>query len=116
MFETGDLLMVPFPFTDQTHAKRRPVLALTAPDIYGDFIACPITSRDRWINSRPLLPGDLATGPLPRPSWVRSDRVVTLNIGLVVNCIGRTTEEFRQAVASDLCRFIQDLPATGLTT
>jgi hypothetical protein len=43
MFEAGDLLMVPFPFTDQTHAKRRPVLALTAPDNYGDFIACPIT-------------------------------------------------------------------------
>jgi mRNA interferase MazF len=31
MFERGDLLLVPYPFTDLSAAKRRPVLALTAP-------------------------------------------------------------------------------------
>jgi mRNA interferase MazF len=28
MFERGDLLLVPFPFTDLSAAKRRPVLAV----------------------------------------------------------------------------------------
>jgi len=45
MFERGDLLLVPFPFSDLSAAKRRPVLALTTPDAYGDFIALPVTSR-----------------------------------------------------------------------
>jgi mRNA interferase MazF len=45
MFERGDLLVVPYPFTDLSAAKRRPVLALTGPDAYGDFIALPVTSR-----------------------------------------------------------------------
>ncbi|MFL5115730.1 MAG: hypothetical protein ACJ8DG_08840 [Microvirga sp.] len=36
MFERGDLLLVPF--TDLSAAKRRPVLAFTAPDTYGDFV------------------------------------------------------------------------------
>jgi hypothetical protein len=30
MPERGDLLLIPFPFTDLSAAKRRPVLALTA--------------------------------------------------------------------------------------
>ena len=47
MFEAGELVVVPFPFTDLSSAKRRPVLALTAPDTQGDFIGCPVTSRDR---------------------------------------------------------------------
>ena len=47
MFERGDLLLVPFPFSDLSATKRRPVLALTEPDRYGDFIAIPVTSADR---------------------------------------------------------------------
>jgi mRNA interferase MazF len=41
MSERGDLLLVPFPFSDLSATKRRPVLALTASDSYGDFIALP---------------------------------------------------------------------------
>jgi mRNA interferase MazF len=44
MPERGDLLLIPFPFTDLSAAKRRPVLAITASDRYGDFIALPVTS------------------------------------------------------------------------
>jgi hypothetical protein len=43
MFERGDLLLVPYPFTDLSTAKRRPVLALTKPDAYGD--SSPFRSR-----------------------------------------------------------------------
>jgi len=34
MFERGDLLLVPFTFSDLSASKRRPVLALTGPDGY----------------------------------------------------------------------------------
>ena len=55
MFEAGDLVLVPFPFTDLSSAKRRPVLALTAPDTQGDFIGCPVTSRNHWAAARPTV-------------------------------------------------------------
>jgi mRNA interferase MazF len=43
MSRRGDLLLVPFPFTDLSATKRRPVLALTDADSYGDFVALPVT-------------------------------------------------------------------------
>jgi len=38
MSEPGDVVVVPYPFTDQTRAKLRPVLVITAPDSQGDFV------------------------------------------------------------------------------
>ena len=84
MFERGDLLLVPFPFTDLSAAKRRPVLALTSPDSYGDFIALAVTSRPQAEHGLPLGSSDLVRGRLPAPSWIRTDRVVTLNSSLVI--------------------------------
>ena len=54
MPERGDLLLIPFPFTDLSAAKRRPVLALTAADSFGDFIALAVTSRPQTEHGLPL--------------------------------------------------------------
>lgn len=40
----GDLVLIPFPYSDLNAAKKRPVLVLTAPDRHGDFIALAVTS------------------------------------------------------------------------
>jgi mRNA interferase MazF len=103
MFERGDLLLVPFPFTDLSAAKRRPVLALTAPDGYGDFIALPVTSRPQPEQGVPLAPADLVRGSLPAASWIRTDRIVTVNASLVVKSIGRVSEAVVDAAVQRFC-------------
>ena len=106
MPERGDLLLVPFPFTDLSASKRRPVLALTASDSYGDFIALPVTSRPQTEHGLPIPAVDMLTGTLPAASWVRTDRVVTLNTSLVVKTIGRVSDRLVTAAAEQLCSYI----------
>lgn len=57
MFEAGALVLLPFPFSDATTAKRRPVLALTKPDEYGDFIGMAVSSCAHHANAVPLQGG-----------------------------------------------------------
>lgn len=106
MFERGDLLLVPFPFTDLSASKRRPVLALTGPDGYGDFIALPVTSRPQAEHGVPLAPSDLVRGALPAPSWIRTDRIVTLNARLVVKSFGRVSDEVVARAVERFCSHI----------
>ena len=51
IYRRGDLALVPFPFTDLSSAKRRPVLVLADPDGYGDFVAVAVTSRPHHCNA-----------------------------------------------------------------
>ena len=106
MPERGDLLLVPFPFTDLSATKRRPVLSLTGADGYGDFIALPVTSRPQAEHGLPITAADLIDGSLPAASWIRTNRVVTLNGGLVVKMIGRVSERIVVAAVGQLFAYI----------
>jgi mRNA interferase MazF len=112
MFERGDLLLVPFPFSDLSATKRRPVLVLTAPDSYGDFIALPVTSRPQSDHGLPIAPDDLVSGALPAPSWIRTNRIVTLNVSLVIKSIGRVAKPVVAAAAQRFCAQIMSSART----
>ena len=43
----GHLVLIPLPYADLSATKKRPVLALTAPDRHGDFIALAVTSVEQ---------------------------------------------------------------------
>lgn len=106
MIERGDLLVVPFPFSDLSTTKRRPVLALTGPDGYGDFIALPVTSRPQREQGLPLVGSDLEQGRLPAPSWIRTDRIVTLNSSLVIKQVGHVSDRVVSAAVERFCAHI----------
>lgn len=70
----GDVVVVPFPFSDLTQAKRRPALVIA--ELEGaKLILCQITSqsiRDRYTVS--IDESDFETGTLMRKSNVRPNR------------------------------------------
>ena len=107
MFERGDLVLIPFPFSDLSAAKRRPVLLLTRPDGYGDFIALAVTSRPQTDHGIALDPSHLVQGSLPFASWIRTDRVVTLNASLIVKALGRISEAVMTAALTRLCALVE---------
>ena len=106
MFERGDLLLVPFPFTDLSATKRRPVLAVTAADSYGDFIAIPVTSRPQAEHGLLIAAADMLTGTLPAASWIRTNRIVTLNASLVVKIVGRISDRVVSDAVERFCSYI----------
>lgn len=92
-FVKGDVVVVPFPFSDFTQSKRRPALVVTA--LSGeDLILCQITSqiiRDKY--SVPLRNDDFETGSLKQSSNVRPNRIFTTDSHLVLYRIGHLKEQ-----------------------
>ena len=80
----GDVVVVPFPFSDLTDAKRRPALILT--ELEGeDRILCQITSqqlKDR--HSIPIDETDFEEGSLRKMSNIRPNRIFTADCKIIL--------------------------------
>ncbi len=107
MFERGELVLIPYPFTDLSARKRRPVLILTNPDQHGDFIALQVTSRGYHEHSISLN-DQLKSGCLPKSSWVRTDRVITLNHMLIIKSFATCKELLVKDAITNLCRYLRE--------
>jgi mRNA interferase MazF len=87
-FVKGDVVVVPFPFSDLTLAKRRPALVIA--ELEGDdLILCQITSQriiDRYAVS--IEENDFETGTLRQKSNVRPNRVFTADRHIVIYLVG----------------------------
>ena len=70
-FVKGDVVVVPFPFSDLSQAKRRPALVMA--NLRGDdLILCQITSqavKDSYAVA--IADADFAEGGLKQPSHIR---------------------------------------------
>jgi len=85
----GDVVIVPFPFSDLTQSKRRPALVLASLD-GDDLILCMITSRDvRDRYALPLDHSEFTSGGLPVPSNIRPSRLFTADVAIVSRVVGR---------------------------
>ena len=70
-FVSGDVVVVPFPFTDLSSAKVRPALVL-ASLTRGDLILCQITSQAAGHpEAVPVLAADFEPGGGTRPRQLR---------------------------------------------
>jgi mRNA-degrading endonuclease toxin of MazEF toxin-antitoxin module len=85
----GEVVVIPFPHTDLTVGKRRPALVIV--DLPGqDLILCQITSRARSdAFSVPLDSSDFQRGQLAHPSFIRPQRLFTVEHRAIVYSIGK---------------------------
>lgn len=106
MVEYGNLVTIPFPFADQRTSKARPVLVISGQDAYGDFVCLAVTSRKRETNAVPLASSDMLSGHLPIPSWIRTDKVFTLNASLIIKVLGVVNTRVVEAALQQLCNHV----------
>jgi len=92
-FVKGDVVVVPFPFSDLSGSKRRPALVLT--DLNGDdIIICQITSQPTDdIFAQALRSEDFASGSLPVDSFIRPLRIFTADKHIVFRKVGQITPD-----------------------
>ena len=102
--QRGEVVLIPFPFTDHSAHKRRPVMVLTDPDEYEDFLGVAITSQPGHADAIALFDTYFERGKLPKPSWHLSARVYTLNRDNIVGLFGQLKPKAMARLQGEVCR------------
>ena len=103
-FLPGDVVKVPFPYTDRPTRQRRPALIVSSPDLqreHGLSWLLMITSAANrgWEGDVEIV--DLAQAGLPAPSVVRTAKIATIN-SRDAEYLGRVDHEVLNAVQRHL--------------
>ena len=103
----GDILVIPFPFSDLSNSKRRPAMIIAK--LKGDdLILCQITGQERFdAYSEEILPTDFISGTLDKPSMVRPNRIFTADKSIVLRKIGSLKKETIQRIQKRLVQIIE---------
>lgn len=98
----GDVVLVPFPFTDLSGVKVRP--AVVAADMGGDdVILCQVTSRFRDDGyTITLSDSDFVEGKLERDSLIRANKIFTMDSRKIITVIGTLSSSKRAEVCGKL--------------
>ena len=105
-FVKGDIVVIPFPFSDLNGSKRRPAFVIKELP-YNDILLCQITSKaskDQF--SVPLLNDDFSSGGLPVESNVRPNKLFTADERIIIRKAGKATPEFTNKVINTIIDFI----------
>lgn len=102
----GEVVVVPFPFSDLSAAKRRPALVVAA--LTGDdVILCQITSQaisDSY--AIPVAANDFTVGGLHQDSNVRPNRLFTADSNIVLYAAGKLTAAKIQEVVAKIVQLL----------
>ena len=103
----GDIVVLPFPFSDLSDSKKRP--ALVVAQLEGkDIILCQITSKYRNDKYSVILENsDLKEGNLNLTSRIRPNRIFTADKSIILYKIGSLTDEKINEVISAIVGILE---------
>jgi len=105
-FRCGDIVLVPFPFTDLSTYKRRPALLLQSLGEFGDWLCLPVTTQAAHLNSQELREQDFSDDKLPHTSWVRLNRPTLLSDSIMLGRLATLKPDVVEGVRYTMCKAI----------
>ncbi len=95
MCKRGDIILVPFPFTDLSSAKVRPALVLSQKREKSlDMVVCFISSQTDVKNGQTAYLEPAESNGLKVPSLVRFDKIATLDRRIALGVLGKVSSQW----------------------
>jgi mRNA interferase MazF len=101
----GDIVLIPFPFTDLSGKKNRPALILV--DGEADITVSFITTQLKWQEDSDVKIEPTQTNGLKRTSLIRLSKLATIDKDLVIGKLGNLSRDELTSVDKNLVKIFR---------
>lgn len=87
----GDIVLIPFPFTDLSGSKKRPAIVLI--DSKYDVTICFITTQLKWKQDFDITVNPTTANGLKKTSLIRLNKFATIDKDMIIGLLGSLDED-----------------------
>jgi len=111
--EQGDIWLVPFPFSDMTRLKKRPVLVLSGRAFnknHQDVLVCQITTNLLRVNDFCVRIGqdNVEEGDIKKENLIKTHRLFTIDKRLFIKKVGKLKQSALKQVIEKVVGIFKD--------
>ena len=110
IYKQGEIVIIPFPFSDLSAIKQRPVLILSKDfdnQNTDDVLICGITSNLKESKHSILIENNnLSYGSIPRISRIKVDKLFTLSQSIITKKVGQVNKETFEKVKKEFFKLV----------
>jgi len=98
--DKGDIILIPFPFTDLSGNKNRPALVLIVGE--SDITVAFISTQLKWRENNDILVSPSVENGLKKDSLIRLSKIATIDKDLAIGRLGRLDVQLLKTVNPNL--------------
>lgn len=108
MYEQKEIVLLPFPYTDLSISKLRPALIISNKKLNNseDRICCLVTSNSPK-QGMFIEKNSFERGALPFKSWVKPQRIFTINSKIIQKGLCKINSEFYNKILGEINEYIK---------
>ena len=101
----GDIVLIPFPFTDLSGIKNRPAVVLI--DSEDDVTVCFLSTKLKWQSDCDILLQPTKLNGLKKTSIIRINKLATVDKELIIGLLGKLDEHYQDLLDKSLLKILK---------
>ena len=101
----GDIILIPFPFTDLSGNKNRPAIVLI--DSEDDVNVCFVTTQTKWNSEFDISVQPSKSNGIKKSSLIRLNKLATIDKELIIGRLGKLENHYFNILNKNLIKILK---------
>lgn len=109
MYKQGDIILIPFPYSDLTGSKKRPAIIISNSNLKGEDFICSLITSNSPKDGLLIKTNSFNEAKLPFKSWIKPQRIFTIDKKIIIKKLASVNDKFYEELEKSVFNLIKNI-------